>query len=105
MYPHEAFNLYPPSTEGSVGGSSSGASMSTPLTPLTHASDLMYSLDFNPVPLDFSGLNSDLSDAVDVNAWVAVPPDADMDLDVTPRVTTDGHEKSLAQVESELFHD
>ena len=79
--------------------------MSTPLTPLSHTSDFVYSLAFPADPLDFSNLDAELNEAVDGDAWAVAHGDLEMDVDVTPRVASDGHEKSLAQVESELLHE
>lgn len=85
---------------GSEGGSSSSNSISTPITPLTHPSDLLYPLDFHPEPLDFSQLDPQLHDPID--AWTNA--DVVLDAEATPRVNADGQEKSLAQVESQFVH-
>ncbi|KAI0089794.1 hypothetical protein BDY19DRAFT_992757 [Irpex rosettiformis] len=106
---HHHHNTHHPFTMSSThgeasSGSESDISMSAPVTPVTMP--LSNQLIF-PVPMDFQTEFMDLvtldppldaseSDRSWDNVGVA-------DVDVTPRVTSDGHEKSLAQFEHHYY--
>ena len=88
---HHAFNA-PLVREGAVGGSESA-----PITPLTMPQEeLMYPMDFQTEFMDLVSLDPMHIDAHGVHSWENVRAD----VDATPRVASDGHEKSLAQFET-----
>lgn len=91
-----------PPTHGLSNGSGSDMSMSAPITPLSMHSggELMYPVEFHHDFMDFVGPDLHI-DTQGVHTWDNVEQDAD----VTPRVTTDGHEKSLAQFASQYVHE
>ncbi|KAI0697468.1 hypothetical protein BC835DRAFT_1519199 [Cytidiella melzeri] len=97
---HHSFHM--PLAHEAFSRSGSDLSMSAPLTPLSmrpSGAGLMYPMDFPADSLDFSGLDSHL-DMTNVDAWDSVGAD----INITPRVTTDGHEKSFASFESQFIH-
>lgn len=97
VHNHHPFNV-PLAREGPSGGNEPGVSMSAPITPLTMPQEeLMYPMDFQTEFMDLVSLDPMHMDTHGVHSWQNVGAD----VDATPRVASDGHEKSLAQFETQ----
>jgi hypothetical protein len=87
--------LIPPAQESSS-GSESGISTSVSLTPLhTYTSipaegeELIYPIDFYPSSIDLSGVETQFDTTI-ATSWDTI------DAEITPRVASEGFDKSLA---------